>query len=118
MKRTDRDTLEYRQKNRKYQNDWYHQNKDSALATRKNRYQQQRKLYHEYKLSKSCIKCGESHPACLDFHHPDPSVKDVNPSELIVKKGWAFEKIAAELDLLEVLCSNCHRKVHFDLRNV
>ena len=116
MQRLDRDTPEYRKKNRVYQNDWYHKNKESALATRRQRHQQLRKQYQDYKLTKSCIKCGESHPACLDFHHPDPSVKEMNPSDLITKKGWSFEKIAAELDSLEALCSNCHRKVHFEWR--
>ncbi len=24
-----------------------------------------------YKKDLKCIKCGESHPACLDFHHVD-----------------------------------------------
>lgn len=118
MKRLGRDTPEYREKNRKYQNDWYHQNKESALKTRSQRLSKLRQQYRDYKLTKSCIKCGENHPACLDFHHPDPSLKDVNPSSLMTRKGWSFEKIAAELDLLEVLCSNCHRKVHFDLRNI
>ena len=117
MKRKDRDNPEYREKNRKYQNDWYHQNKESARATRKKRYDEMQQKYRDYKLTKSCIKCGENHPSCLDFHHPDPKIKDVNPSELISKKGWSFEKIAAELDLLEVLCSNCHRKVHAEWRS-
>jgi formate-dependent nitrite reductase cytochrome c552 subunit len=117
MQRPDRDTPEFREKNREYQNDWYHKNKESALATRRQRLQQLRKQYQEYKLTKSCIKCGESHPACLDFHHPNPAVKDLNPSQLVTQKGWSFAKIVAELDSLEVLCANCHRKVHFKLRS-
>ena len=116
MPRKDRDTPEYRESNRVYQNNWYHNNKSSAMKTRKKRQDELSRLYQEYKATKKCEKCSENHPACLDFHHSDPSTKDLNPSDLLKRKGWAFEKLKAELDTFEVLCANCHRKFHWEER--
>ena len=113
--RKDRQTAEYREQNRKYQNEWYHANKKSALATRKKRLDKLREQFKEYKSSRGCNKCGETHPYCLELHRSDPSVKDLNPSEMLVKKGWSFERLKEEFDKLEILCANCHRKVHYSI---
>lgn len=113
MPRKDRDNEEYRQVNRAYQNEWYHKNKASALATRRQRYEKLRDQVREYKVARGCQRCGENHWACLEFHHPDPLVKDIDPSRLITQKGWTFEKLKVELDTFEVLCANCHRKLHY-----
>jgi hypothetical protein len=64
----------------------------------------------EYKGNK-CFDCGLSFPDCVyDFHHLDPSQKDMNPSALI---RLGFEKAKPELDKCVMLCSNCHRIRHF-----
>lgn len=65
----------------------------------------------EYKASRGCEHCGESDPVCLDLHHLDPSVKDLNPSETNSKKAF-YEEAAKCI----VLCANCHRKEHEKLR--
>jgi DNA-directed RNA polymerase subunit M/transcription elongation factor TFIIS len=101
-----------REVNRIYQNAWYHANKESALRTRKARHQKLDEAVRAFKVGKGCRECGERHPACLEFHHPDPSTKDVNPSDLVRAKGWSLERLMAELQSLHVLCANCHRKVH------
>jgi hypothetical protein len=56
-------------------------------------------------------KCGEDHPACLDFHHRDPSTKSFCPNEGI-KKCVKPSLMIEELAKCDVLCSNCHRKEH------
>lgn len=113
MKRKDRDNPEYKEKNRVYQNEWYHKNKDKCLKTRKLRLNKLRHQYHKYKIEKGCFKCGENHPACLDLHHPDSSKKEGNPGTMITQRGWSFEKFKNHFDDLQVLCSNCHRKLHY-----
>ena len=65
-----------------------------------------------YKVSHGCIICGESHPACLDFHHRDPSVKEINVTKA-VERGWCVERIMREIEKCDVICSNCHRKLHW-----
>ena len=109
-----KDTPEYREKNRIYQNAWYHKNKASALATRRRRVGKLTVLVREYKVSRGCERCGESHFACLEFHHPDPSKKDINPQDLVHGKGWSPMRLIAELSTFQVLCANCHRKLHHE----
>jgi hypothetical protein len=108
------DTPEQKERNRLYQNEWYHANKESALRTRKARNQKLLAAVREYKESVGCQRCSERHFACLEFHHPDPSVKDVNPQDLVRAKGWSIERIMAELKAMQVLCANCHRKLHHE----
>lgn len=67
------------------------------------------------KSEKGCAKCGERHPACLEFHHLDPSVKEFNMAEVSTRVPRA--KMLAEIEKCIVLCSNCHRKHHYEVRN-
>lgn len=65
----------------------------------------------EYKGGK-CIKCGYSECiAALEFHHRDPTEKEVQWNQLR-KRSWC--KIIKELDKCDLLCANCHREEHFD----
>lgn len=66
----------------------------------------------EYKMQFSCTKCPENHPACLVFHHRDPTKKIVEIS-VAVSNRWSKEKILEEIEKCDVLCSNCHLKHHF-----
>lgn len=70
-----------------------------------------RKWFAEYRATRKC-RCGESHPACLDFHHHNPhQYKKVGIGEL-VNRGVSFERLKLELSRCSVLCANCHRKLH------
>ena len=53
--------------------------------------------------------CGESDPACLDFHHKDPSLK-VAPISDMITNCVSTEAFLAELSKCVCICSNCHRK--------
>jgi hypothetical protein len=64
-----------------------------------------------FKASLSCTKCGQNHPATLDFHHliPDPANKKIN----VLTKGGAYTKAIQEImDKCIVLCANCLRIHH------
>ena len=63
----------------------------------------------------SCERCGEDHPAALDFHHRDPSEKEIEFSRMY-HMNWSIERMMAEIEKCDVLCSNCHRKLHHDMR--
>jgi hypothetical protein len=68
----------------------------------------------DYKGGK-CQKCNyDKCIAALDFHHRDPNTKEFTLSHI---KMTSFEKnkdkICAELDKCDLLCSNCHREIHF-----
>ena len=60
-----------------------------------------------------CIKCGEKHLACLDFHHRDGKDKLGHIGEF---RKFAIDKVLAEIAKCDVLCANCHRKHHYDER--
>lgn len=62
-----------------------------------------------------CIKCGETHPACLDFHHRNG--KSDKLGHIGVVRRFAMEKLLAEIAKCDVLCANCHRKHHYDERH-
>jgi hypothetical protein len=67
-----------------------------------------------YKGSK-CIDCSigfPEHPRCVfDFHHLDPSLKDMDWKKL---RQCSWDKVVSELDKCVLLCSNCHRIRHSD----
>lgn len=60
-----------------------------------------------------CFECGETHPACLDFHHRDPKEKEFSIAHM--RGGsYSLDKIKEEIEKCDVLCSNCHRKLHWN----
>jgi hypothetical protein len=62
----------------------------------------------------ACIRCLEDDPVCLDFHHREPSKKDTTISVAI--RTFSLKRIGAEMSKCDVLCSNCHRKLHWEAR--
>jgi hypothetical protein len=61
---------------------------------------------------KGCSQCGEKHLGCLDFHHTDESTKKITIGTGLHHYGK--KTIEAEVAKTIVLCSNCHRKLHYD----
>ena len=99
---------------------WYARTKDERrgpeLVERERRWKLARRhgimdWYGELKGTLVCTRCPEAHPACLQFHHTDPSKKEVSVAEA-VRRAWSRERIMAELAKCEVLCANCHAKHH------
>jgi len=67
----------------------------------------------EYKGGE-CNKCGYN--KCIDaleFHHLNPEEKDFG----ISGKSWSFERLKKEVDKCLLVCSNCHKEIHFKLKN-
>jgi len=78
-------------------------------ARKKERKKEIKTWFQELKSQLSCVKCGENHPRCLDFHH----IAEKNFLVSIgVTSGFSIQKIKDEIALCEVLCANCHRKIH------
>ena len=68
----------------------------------------------EYKGSK-CVKCGyDKCIRALEFHHIDPNQKDFH---LSAYKVLSWDKIKIELDKCILVCSNCHKEIHFEIDN-
>lgn len=70
----------------------------------------------EYKGGK-CMICGYSkcHEA-LEFHHTDSTKKDFGVSQDGLTRSW--ERVMRELDKCIMVCANCHRELHVNLRSL
>ena len=86
-----------------------------------NEYQQYRDRRRQHarawlaSLRLACIRCGEAHPAVLDFHHRNPIEKDFQIGYM-VQSQRARDLVLAEIAKCDVLCANCHRKYHWEER--
>lgn len=90
----------------------YHEDPErKAYIKRKNKEKVERntKIIREVQKD-GCIKCGENDPACLDFHHRNPKQKDQPIARM---RHYSEERLKTEIAKCDVLCSNCHRKLHF-----
>jgi len=93
--------------------DWYEKNKDyqkENASRHRTEYQQRGREYvWDYLSTHPCIKCGESDPHALEFHHTRGN-KTIEVSKLI-GRGSSLETLKAEIEKCDVLCANCHRKL-------
>ena len=96
---------------KQYLKDHYKKNKkyyaDKAEKARKANAQ----WWKEYKSTLECKECGENHPACLQFHHKDKNKEDTVSN--LVYRG-SKEKLFKEISKCDVLCANCHAKIHWN----
>lgn len=90
--------------------------KDFRLRAKKLRLKL-RKWLEEIRASRGCKECGERHPACLEFHHLDPKQDDIYLSDMVSRR-LGRKRILLEIDKCVVLCSNCHRKRHWEEEQV
>lgn len=80
------------------------------------RKQKTHQWFEELKQTMACQRCGENHPAALDFHHRNSNEKEILISQA-VHNGWGIERILNEIEKCDVLCANCHKRVHAELEN-
>lgn len=85
--------------------------RDKRIADKRARENRNRDFIQQYKTEHACVRCGESEPCCLDFHHRDPSQK-IDVLGRMAKAGYGQQSIVEEIAKCDILCANCHRKVH------
>jgi hypothetical protein len=81
--------------------------KNKLLKKRQN-FEAKRYAY-QYKLSHPCSKCGENDEKSLLFHHRNPEEKDNKVTQLY---KYGIKKVREEIEKCDVLCHNCHIKLH------
>ena len=97
--------------NKEYRKQYYQKNK-RKIQDRINSYRRQMRIkYREWKSTLSCVKCGYSHPAAIDFHHVIKSPDNQRVTDLVRNGRFGAAKKEA-LERCIVLCSNCHRVLH------
>lgn len=92
----------------------YENNKATYLAQTKARKEKVRKWLADYKTTLACEKCGTNHPAVIDFHHKDGKQKEFDIATATYRKS--INNILLEIKKCTVLCSNCHRILHWEER--
>lgn len=99
--------------NSEYSKKWYAKNKkkkkEQAKRSRKRVVKRNRKYVESYKLKHPC-PCGETTTCCLSFHHRNGD-KEGNISDM-VNRGYGLQRLQNEIDKCDVLCLNCHAKLH------
>lgn len=101
----------------KYGKKYYLKNKELCLKRNAENRARWRREWWEFKSRLRCIKCGQNHPATLDFHHvnrKDPEKKSVN---YLAAQGL-YSQAYEEVKKCVVLCANCHRIHHWDERHI
>jgi 5-methylcytosine-specific restriction endonuclease McrA len=108
-----KDVAKQKEKQREYARKYYEANKDKVIAASAKARKNQRAEFAAFKARLSCTKCGENHPATLDFHHvvPNPANKKITELLRSGRYNFAIEEI---MNKCVVLCSNCHRKHHWE----
>lgn len=113
---------------RAYMRAWSARNREALRAYRRERYlltkhitgpkknaagEAHRRLMRErladVKTAVGCIKCGERDARCLDFHHRNENEKTYSIAAM-GRRAWTV--IEQEITKCDVICSNCHRKLH------
>lgn len=101
-------------KHREYSRKHYELNKEKVKVGTSTRKKSVRTKWMEYKQNVSCISCGFSHPAAIDFHHVNPSPNNRKIFEILRRNN--FSAALEEIKKCVPLCANCHRVHHYDER--
>lgn len=86
---------------------WTKNNVCSTCRAAYSRYKN--KIYAIELLGGKCKNCNCDDIRCLEFHHLDPSTKDVDISYLL---NCSKKRITAEVEKCILLCANCHAIEH------
>lgn len=100
--------------------EWYKENPEKYERRKKqirDRVKEIRIKISEYRMSKSCIYCGFDDHRAIDFHHRDPSEKNIAVAR-IASRGWSWERVEEELDKCDPVCRNCHAVLHYEEREL
>jgi hypothetical protein len=98
---------------KRYGKSWYQRNRQVTLERTSRRKKEQRRKWAEFKATLSCLFCDATHPAIIEFHHPE-TAGETKVSQL-VQQG-SFKKAYAEAEKCLPLCANCHRIYHWTER--
>lgn len=91
----------------RYRNDQENVKEINKTSRQKARDEAERFIY-EYLSYSVCMDCGEYDFTVLTFDHVKGK-KKMNVSDM-VSQGYSLSAIKAEIELCEVVCSNCHMR--------
>lgn len=91
--------------NKEYQRKHYLNNKEYYSDKRKSYQLTTLQYIHNILKDSSCVTCGESRIATLQFDHIDPSKKKFSISR---GRDKSIAVVAKEIEKCQILCANCH----------
>ena len=94
-----------------YDRQYYKKNRVLFLERAKGVRERNTKFIRRVRRRSVCERCGEKRWYVLDFHHRDP--KDKVRSIPLMCTNQTIDSIKKEIRKCVVLCSNCHREVHY-----
>lgn len=92
---------------------WAKRNRSKVSALTKMWRRKRSAFVVSLKQGKSCLFCGESHIACLDFHHRDRTHK-ISVIQELARSTSDNNRVLEEVKKCDLICSNCHRKKHYE----
>ncbi|MEK7115242.1 MAG: hypothetical protein AAB847_02695 [Patescibacteria group bacterium] len=69
---------------------------------------------NNYKRTQGCERCKIADPRVLDFHHKNKQDKLFGIGGF--RRSVGFGRIQKEIKKCEIVCANCHRIIHDELR--
>lgn len=97
-----------REKQKLSQHESYLRNKEKVRQNSKTGRDNRKNKINTYKESKACMDCSIYYPYyVMDLDHRDPKLKISSVSQMLSK--CSMDKIWAEIDKCDLVCSNCHR---------
>jgi len=90
--------------------------RDCYRSTKQILIQRHYKWLSEYKRERGCYKCGTKDHRVLDFHHRDEKAKIFGIGGF--RREVGFQRLKDEIEKCEVVCANCHRILHDEIRRV
>lgn len=106
-----------KEKRREYQKQYFQKNKERHNQETQARRVARVNWLFEIKKTYKCELCGESHPACLEFHHRNPEDKRGEVCQM-ASEALSEESILNEIAKCNIWCSNCHQKFHWEERQL
>jgi hypothetical protein len=103
-----------KQKHKEYSRKHYEANREEIKLKTKGVRAKEKAKWRAHKATLKCTNCGFDNPAALDFHHEDP--KDKKDSVWRLVNNGQFAMAYEEMKKCVVLCANCHRIHHHELR--
>ena len=92
-----------------------HKCRDCYRATKKILHKRYRQWVTDYKKENKCCKCGVEDHRVLEFHHLDSKNKEFDIG-FAIHGRCGMERIKREMEKCIIICSNCHKILHYKNR--
>lgn len=102
------------EKHREWSRTHYLKHKEEYLARTQEKRRNTRDLIDALKTK--CVICGFDDPRALEFHHRDPEDKAFEIGQAASLGIHDFEIIRREIQKCDVVCANCHRIIHAEMK--